>query len=163
MGIFDRTHFQTGSSIKGILKGAQELGELHLLYWYIEMKSRVETVTGKRKRVRVEIRAACWPDQWIPVIAVTEDPDVTIIYANLLLELFKEANPGVEFGLTLTNRDLIEKYSRIYTWGDPCWDLICDMCGCVEASTLPHIKTCEQCRMKALIANRMKADAERGL
>lgn len=140
VSIFDRTHFLSNNRLKQLLTAAAADGELGRLYWYVEAKVPARlTGTG-----RIQLQAASWPGMWIPVIAVGADPVISRHWIDLLVEIFKASNPGIEFGAGLTMDDLLFD-KRAYEWDDPCWDNVCDRCGAVFPSTTIGVKLCAWC------------------
>lgn len=141
--IHERTHFATKTHLARILDGAKRVGELHLLYWMIEMKVST-SLTGGRQPT---LAAATYPHGWVPLVGVAPDPELTRHHAELLLTLIKDANRGrpIEFGLTLTAADIIAG-QRTYQWGDPIWDCICVYCGATWQSTTVADEVCTNCR-----------------
>lgn len=144
--VFDRTHFQSRNQLQRILDGAAAKGELDLLYWFVEAKlPGARSTTG-----RPQLQAASWPGKWIPLVAVTENPQTSRHYAELLTECFRTSNRGIEFGLALTAADIAERY-RCYEWGDRCWDNVCVVCGAVVVDTTVGVDLCERCAVGAIL------------
>lgn len=140
--IQERTHLATKAQLDRILTGARHAGEMHLLYWMIEMKVSTSLTGGRHPT----LAAATYPAGWIPLIPVAPDPAISRHYAEILLTLIKDANHGrpIEFGLTLTATDMVAGH-RHYQWGDARWDCICTHCGAVWSSTTVAEEICPTC------------------
>lgn len=143
--IHERTHLATKAQLARILDGARRVGELHLLYWMIEMKVST-SLTGGRQPI---LAAATYPHGWIPLIPVAPDPDLTRHRAEILLTLIKDANRGrpIEFGLALTAEDIVAGQKH-YQWGEPRFDCICTHCATIWQSTTVAEEVCPHCLMK---------------
>lgn len=139
----ERDTLQSKKRLGRILADAQAAGELHQLYWFVEM--RVSPSLSKLKR---HIIAACaYPVGWVPVVPVGDDPTVSRHYAEALMECLKTGNRGrlLEFGLALTNQEIVDSGFQIYEWGAPVWDCVCAVCGAVWQSTTANEEICGGC------------------
>lgn len=139
----ERSTLQTKKSLDRILAGAQAAGDLGGLYWFAEMRVS-PSLSGHKQHI---IAACAYPIGWVPVVPVGEDPATSRHYAEALLECLKTGNRGrlLEFGLALTNREIVESGFQIYEWGEMRWDCICVECGAVWQSTTAHEELCGGC------------------
>lgn len=130
------------SELNRIIAGAAKSGDLNRLYWFVEMKVS-GTLVGKRRPV---IAAAMFPEGWLVVVPVGDQPEVSRQDADLLLECCRHSNRGrlIEFGLSLIDCDML--VGNWYEWGDLIWDSICPICGAVEITTLPVEQICGYCQ-----------------
>lgn len=133
-----RTYLTTPTELKRMIARAVAGGHLHRLYWFVQVK-----IPGSRtRRSRSEIVAASWPKDWIPVIAVGGDPEISRCWADVLLELFVQGNrgTGIEHALCLTDEATLGN-ADWYEWGRV-WDCVCAQCGAVFESTAANEDWC---------------------
>lgn len=133
------------SRLKRTAADAKRAGNSDKLAWFVEMKVS-PTITGGKGHT---VAACSFPVGWTPIIPVGPDPDLSLHYAQVLMECLKDANRGrlIEFGLALTSKDVIDSGGfNTYEWGEQRWDCICVNCGAVWQSTSAGEKVCEECR-----------------
>lgn len=135
--IYERTYLTTKAEIKKLLASTSR----ERLFWFVECKLPGAAVQDGKPL----LQAANYPQQWIPVIPVGEDSEQSEQYAQLLMALFRDGNPGrgIEYALALTNHEKLAD-KRWYEFGQN-WDCICAECGQVFAWTAPEVNFCEEC------------------
>lgn len=154
----ERTTLTSRSALDRLLQGATGAGELETLYWFVEMRIS-PSLAGTRQHV---ISAAAYPLGWVPVVPVTDDVKTSRHYAELLLACLKSANRGrlIEFGLALTNDEVIAGGFQVYPWGDARWDCVCVDCGAVWQSTGTREEICNECRAGVTVQRRPDASPQ---
>lgn len=131
---------QTRSMQKRILAEAVRDGTLHTLYWYVEIRLPLRWHDHGRNL----LRPASHPHEWVPVIAVGDDPRDSERAAMALRDAFAKDNPdrGFSFNVCLTAIDILTNagvawyhYGLEEPWGAetpaPVWDEVCAVCGAV--------------------------------
>lgn len=123
---------------------ANRRGELHKLFWFIQVRVPMSMRMGWDDD---GITSAAFPLNWVPVVPVGENHDITLSCAEILCELFRVDNPKtIEFNPAITTLDALNERvtGRWYVWGT--LDMVCPGCGgvgydsCVCKPTLFEIK-----------------------
>lgn len=110
---------QTRTFQQKVLAGAQ--GNYAGLHWYVE--ARVS------HRLIVPV---CWPDRWVPLVAVGNDPAISRQYVEILCALVasNSAHDGTEFNVALTHDEALHAAgTQWYAFGEQ--DHICRWCAAV--------------------------------
>lgn len=129
------------------LEAAAKQGNLHRLFWHVEIT--VPYATLKAHPTLDRHMTATWPKVWVPVVPVAPDPARSRFWAELLLEVVKDANrgQGIDISLALTDIELLEE-TRWYEWGDWRWDNLCAVCGAVWTDTTIGFDLCPTCTQR---------------
>jgi hypothetical protein len=148
----ERNTLQSKRTLDRILAGAAAAGELGRLYWFVEMRVS-PSLSGFKQHI---IAAAAYPAGWVPVVRVGDDPAISRHYAETLCECLRTGNRGrlLEFGLALTDQDIIDDGFQVYEWGAAMWDCICVECGAVWQSTTAADEVCRGCYEKKTLHGR---------
>lgn len=103
------------------INGAAHAGELHRLFWMVEMR-----YPG------TETWAAAYPGRLVPVVPLVPDRYAAREYAHLMLEIFRWCSPPyAAFSLAVVPLEALQLVPW-YIWGDePGIDRVCPSCAAV--------------------------------
>lgn len=156
------TVFQTRHWQEQIIAGATKAGDLHTLYYLIEIQlpKYLEKKLGKRRML------AQHPPGFLPVVHLTPDPDAAYITIQLLKEWLAHANrdwltdkrSALEFRILLVPEEVLRDSDNWYEWwpdsaGGPELpaievDRFCAGCGSVQKVLRSSGWICDCCGVK---------------
>jgi len=101
-------------------------------YWVIEyLVPANQSKTGKKFVNTLLIGG------WAPVVKIGQDQCKSRHEIEMLKIIFEHHNPGIQFGLSYTSRESLDKnIGQWFEWGDLTWDLICTECGQITPSPI---------------------------
>lgn len=153
------TVFQTRSWQEQIIEGATKAGDLHTLYYLIELQlpNYLVKKIGKRRML------AYHPPGFLPVVHLTPDPDAAYATIQLLKEWLVHANrdwltdkpSAIDFRIMLVPDEVLHALDYWYEWWPdteagpelPCIevDRICSACGGITKALRRDGWTCNCC------------------